>query len=70
MCGSTSCPSYTAQLQPAERLWPLIWEAVANDTFDTLTDLRRVVRRGRWLADDRITVQRATGFYWAVAVNS
>lgn len=60
-------PPCTPQLQPAEHLWPLVREAVANDTFDTLAELRRrVVRRCRWLADEQTTVQRAVGFHWAV----
>lgn len=60
-------PPCTPELQPAEHLWPLVREAVANDTFDDLPALRRrVVRRCRWLADERTTVQRATGFHWAV----
>jgi len=32
-------PSYTPELQPAERLWPLTNEAVANKHFATLKDL-------------------------------
>jgi len=60
-------PPCTPELQPAEHLWPRIREAVANDTFNTRADLRRrVARRCRWLADDQIAVQRATGFHWAV----
>lgn len=60
-------PPYTPQLQPAEHLWPLVREALANDTFDTLDALRRrIVRRCRWLTEDQTTVQRATGFHWAV----
>jgi transposase len=60
-------PPCTPELQPAERRWPLIREAVANDTFDTLDVLpQRVIRRCRWLVDDRTTAQRATGFRWAI----
>jgi transposase len=32
-------PSYTPELQPAERLWPLTNEAVANQHFATLKAL-------------------------------
>ena len=32
-------PAYTPELQPAERLWPLTNEAVANKHFATLKDL-------------------------------
>jgi len=60
-------PPCTPELQPVEPFWALVREAVANDTFDRLADLRRrVVRRCRRLADDRATVLGAIGFHWAV----
>jgi transposase len=60
-------PPCTPELQPVEPFWALVREAVANDTFDRLTDLRRrVARRCRWLAGDRETVLGAVGFHWAV----
>lgn len=60
-------PPCTPELQPVEPFWPLVREAVANDTFDHLTDLRRrVVRRCQRLAADRVTVKGAIGFHWAV----
>jgi len=60
-------PPCTPELQPVEPFWALVREAVANDTFDRLTDLRRrVTRRCRQLADDRDTVLGAIGFHWAV----
>ena len=36
-------PPYSPELQPAERLWPLAREAVANRSFSSLVDLDRVV---------------------------
>ncbi len=60
-------PPCTPELQPVEPFWALVREAVANDTFDRLADLRRrVTRRCRRLADDRATVKGAVGFHWAV----
>jgi len=67
-------PPCTPELQPVEPFWALVREAVANDTFDRLADLRRrvarrcrrVARRCRRLADDRATVLGAIGFHWAV----
>jgi len=59
-------PPCTPELQPVEPFWALVREAVANDTFDRLADLRRVIRRRcRWLAEDRDTVKGAVGFRWA-----
>ncbi len=60
-------PPCTPELQPVEPFWALIREAVANDAFDRLADLRRrVTRRCRRLAADRATVKGAIGFHWAV----
>ena len=60
-------PPCTPELQPVEPFWALVREAVANDTFDRLADLRRrVARRCRRLADDRATVLGAIGFHGAV----
>ena len=38
-------PPCTPELQPVEPFWVLVREAVANDTFDRLADLERVVRK-------------------------
>jgi transposase len=60
-------PPCTPELQPVEPFWALVREGVANETFDRLSDLRRVVRRRcRRLAGDRATVKGAIGFRWAV----
>ncbi len=56
-------PPCTPELQPVEPFWALVREAVANETYDRLADLRRIVRR---LAEDRATVLGAIGFHWAV----
>ena len=60
-------PPCTPELQPVEPFWVLVREAVANETYDRLADLRRVIRRRcRRLAEDRATVKGAVGFRWAV----
>jgi hypothetical protein len=60
-------PPCTPELQPVEPYWALVREAVANETYDRLADLRRVVRRRcRRLSEDRPTVLGAIGFRWAV----
>ena len=65
--GTSKVVCIVAELQPVESFWALVREAVANDTFDRLADLRRrVTRRCRRLADDRETVLGAIGFHWAV----
>jgi hypothetical protein len=57
-------------LQPAEPLWPLVREAVANAGFDDLEGLQRpLIRRCCWLMDHPEVVRGVTGFYWAAALN-
>ena len=56
--------------QPAEPLWPLVREAVANEGFEDLEALQRpLVRRCCWLRDHPGVVRGAVGFYWAAALN-
>jgi hypothetical protein len=62
-------PSCTPELQPAEPLWPLVREGLANKTFPTLAALTvPLERRCRWLADHPDVVKGAVGFHWAVAL--
>ncbi len=61
-------PPCTPELQPAERLWPLLREAVANRAFDDLGSLEAVVEsRCGWLAENPDVVGGVTGYHWAVA---
>ena len=56
-------PPYTPELQPAERLWPLVDEAVANKPFASLDALDAAVgARCRRL--DPNTVKPHTDFHW------
>jgi hypothetical protein len=58
-------PSYTPELQPAERLWPLTNEAVANKHFATLNDLDTALStRCRALAATPETIKAETCFGW------
>ncbi len=58
-------PPYSPELQPAERLWPLLDEPVANRAFADLDALEAVlVERCRTLAADPATVQAHTHFHW------
>ena len=63
-------PPCTPELQPAEPLWPLLREAVANEGFDELEQMEPVlVERCRWLMDHPEVVAGVVGFGWAVALN-
>ena len=58
-------PSYTPELQPAERLWPLTNEAVANRHFATLEALDTALSaRCCTLAAMPEVIQAVTRFDW------
>jgi len=58
-------PPYSPELQPAERLWPLVNEPVANRTFADLDVLEAVlVERCRTLRADRPTIRALARYDW------
>ena len=58
-------PPYSPELQPAERMWPLVNEAVANRYFETLEEMMEVVaERCQLLSADPATVRKHTLFHW------
>jgi transposase len=58
-------PSASPELQPAERLWSLVDEPVANRAFPDLHALETVlVERCRVLAADRSRLNAHTHFHW------
>ena len=58
-------PPYSPELQPAERLWPLLDEPVANRAFAGLAELTDVLAaRCRTLRADRRAVRAHTRFRW------
>ena len=65
-------PPNSPELQPAERLWPLSNEAVANRSFANLDELEAAtMHRCRVLLKRRDLIRGLTNFYWwAEAVDS
>ena len=58
-----SLPPYSPELQPAEHLWPVLDEPLANQYFETLADLEHVVtERCRVLNGDQL--KPGTNFHW------
>src|SRR3954451_9551219 len=58
-------PPYSPELQPAEHLWPLINEPLANRHFTTLADLDQALgERCCDLADDDDRIRSSTQFHW------
>ncbi len=56
-------PGYSPELQPAEHLWSVLDEPLANRHFATLADLEcAVVERCRVLKDDPLRL--GTNFHW------
>ena len=56
-------PGYSPELQPAEHLWPVLDEPLANRYFGTLAELEQVVtERCRVLNDDQL--KPGTNFHW------
>lgn len=58
-------PSHSPELQPAERLWPLTNEPIANRTFEDLDELEEVLfnRLGQLLQQQDL-IRGLTNFYW------
>src|SRR3982751_1555207 len=58
-----SLPPYSPELQPAEHLWPVLGEPLANRYFETLADLEHTVAdRCRVLDGDQLSL--GTNFHW------
>ena len=53
-------PAYTPELQPAERLWPVLDEPVVNTYFATLADLEDTITRRCTELDNRTCVPEPT----------
>ena len=53
------------ELQPAERLWPLINEPIANRSFKTLEDLEQALfQRCQVLLEQQVLIRQVTYYYW------
>jgi transposase len=58
-------PSYSPELQPAERLWPLTNEPVVNRAFDTIEELEEVLlARLKVLMKQPEFIHGLTCFHW------
>ena len=58
-------PAYSPELQPAERMWPLLHEPLANRTVETLDDLEdSLVERCRYLANVPEDIRPRVQYHW------
>ena len=61
-------PSCTPELQPAERLWPLLRESLANAVVNDVPSLAaRLTARADWMANRPDVVGGVIGYHWAIA---
>ena len=58
-----SLPGYSPELQPAEHLWPVLDEPLANRSFATLADLERAVA-DRCRVRNGHQLSLGTNFHW------
>ncbi len=56
-------PPYSPELQPAEHLWPVVDEPLANRYFETLAELEEVVAK-RCLVIETGQAKPGTNFHW------
>ena len=58
-------PSHSPELQPAERLWPLTNEPIANRSFKSLDELEELLfHRCRNLLSQQDLISHLTFFHW------
>jgi transposase len=58
-------PPYSPELQPAERLWPLINEPLANQAFDSIAEVEEVVYlRCQRLLQQADLIRGLTSYHW------
>jgi hypothetical protein len=67
----TFLPSHSPELQPAERLWPIVDEPIANESFETLDDLEEVLfERCQSLLQQQDLIRGLTGFSWWLEIGA
>jgi transposase len=58
-------PPYSPELQPAEKLWPLVREATANTFIATLDELEEtLIKRWQYLISAKDLIAAHTRFEW------
>jgi transposase len=58
-------PSHSPEFQPAERLWALTNEPIANRSFENFDEVEEVlIKRCRQIIDPPEVVRGLTNFFW------
>lgn len=64
-------PPYSPELQPAERLWPLVDEPLANQAFETIAEVEELVeQRCLRLLKQQQLIRGLTFYHWWPEVES
>ena len=64
-------PPYSPELQPAERLWPLVNEPLANKAFSSIQEVDETVfNRCRQLLEQKDLIRGLTFFHWWPEIQS
>ncbi|MDT9278031.1 MAG: hypothetical protein P5680_26470, partial [Limnospira sp. PMC 737.11] len=62
---TNAIPSHSPELQPAERLWPLVDEPIANRSFENLEQLEELLCAScRSLWEQRELIRGLMSFHW------
>ncbi|MEH2007517.1 hypothetical protein [Nostoc sp.] len=63
--------SHSPELQPAERLWTVTNQAIANQSFDSLDELESVLfQRCKLLSNERDLIGGLTYYHWWPETNN
>lgn len=58
-------PPYSPELQPAERLWPLVNEPLVNQAFDSIAEVEELVyQRCQRLLQQQALIRGLTDYHW------
>jgi transposase len=58
-------PAYSPELNPTERLWPLVKEPVANRMQESLAELERMIcARCKAISQQQAQVPALTNYHW------
>lgn len=58
-------PAYSPELQPAERLWSLVDEAIANENIESIEELEKILsKRCCILTQMTEEIQNLTNYHW------
>ena len=59
-------PPYSSELQPAERLWPMMNECIANQCIENFDEMfEQVVARWQWMMDKGVEkIKGLTNYHW------